>query len=75
MIKTPKKMGSKQTAILKFIEKCAYEYLDSIPNQGSVTESRLHAFMSGYCKAMKDSGFDVTDEKTLDNVHVVDEVQ
>lgn len=74
-MKTTEQISNKQTAILKYIEKCAYEYLDSIPNQGSVTESRLHAFMSGYCKSMKDSGFDVTDEKTLDNVHVVDEVQ
>lgn len=66
---------SKQKLLLKMIEKCAFGYIDSVPIKESVTESRIHAFMAGYCKAMKDCGFDITDEKTLDNLHIVDEVQ
>jgi hypothetical protein len=74
-MKTTKQMSSKQKAILKMIERCAYEYIDFIPTKESVTESRIHAFMAGYCKAMRDGGVDITDEKTLDDVHIVDEVQ
>lgn len=29
-------------------------------------------FVAGYCKAMKDCGFDVTDERTLEGITVVE---
>lgn len=72
-MKTPK-LNNKQAALLLAAKACAFDYIKTIPEQENTTTTRVHDFMAGYFKAMKDCGYDVTDEKTLDGIMVVGDV-
>jgi hypothetical protein len=65
------KLGKKQEALLLAAKYCAHVYMDAVIERPNPKETREHAFMAGYIKAMKDCGFDVTDEESLEGITIV----
>lgn len=66
------KLSEKQLALLSAARGCAKNYVQQMPRKHSQKEQRITDFTAGYCKAMKDCGFDVTDERTLEGITVVE---
>lgn len=65
-------LGKKQAALLLAARSCAASYMSHVPPENDENEMRMKDFVAGYCKAMKDCGFDVTDERTLEGITVVE---
>lgn len=64
-----KNLKSKQSDLLYAVWRCAQSYISKAPTMiGDVEHTRATDFVAGYLKAMKDCGYDITDEKTLANI-------
>lgn len=66
------KLSEKQIAILSAARICAQDYVKEVPPLHDEHERRIRDFLSGFFKALKEVGMDVTDPTTLSGVNIVD---
>jgi hypothetical protein len=63
-----RKLGNKQSDLLYAAGRCAKNYISQVPMVDDFEQCRLTDFVAGYLKAMKDCGYDITNEATLSNI-------
>jgi len=66
------KLSEKQVAILSAARICAQDYVKEVPPLSDEHERRVKDFLSGFFKALKEVGMDITDPSTLSGVDIVD---
>lgn len=60
-----KSLSEKQSALLMAARTCAISYVQEVQPRFNKKEQRRYDFSCGYLKAMKDLGYDVTQESSL----------
>lgn len=66
------KLSEKQVFLLCAARNIAQEYVKEVPPLSDEHERRIRDFLSGFFKALKEVGMDVTDSTTLSGVDIVD---